>query len=120
MSEYRSSNASKLISKYVATDDDDDEDDEDDFVDVFLLQTLMAGETYILHVRYTAPLHEDPIGFFRNAHVDPDTNETRYRSLDANRPDDRMIPDPPVSATSIASTRKIKHNVELNDDVRSS
>jgi len=69
VSEYRSANASKLICKYATSNED--------LVDVFLLQVLMAGETYILHVRYTVPLHEEPIGFFRNAHVDPDTNETR-------------------------------------------
>ncbi|XP_011343855.1 glutamyl aminopeptidase [Ooceraea biroi] len=71
VSEYRLPNASKLISKYVMTD-------EEDFIDVFLLQMLMAGETYILHVKYTIPLHEIAIGFFRNAHIDPDTNETRW------------------------------------------
>jgi len=67
VSEYRS--ASKLICKYATSGED--------FVDVFLLQMLMAGETYILRVSYTVPLHEKPIGFFRNAHVDPVTNETR-------------------------------------------
>lgn len=59
-----------MISKYVTTD-------EEDFVDVFLLQMLAAGESYVLHVKYTVPLHEDPIGFFRSAHVDRDTNEIR-------------------------------------------
>jgi len=69
VSEYRSAKASKLICNYTTS--------YEDLVDVFLLQILMAGETYILHVRYTIQLHEKPIGFFRNAHVDPDTNETR-------------------------------------------
>lgn len=68
--EYRSPNESKLISKYVVTD-------EKDFIDVFFLQILMAGETYVLHVEYTIPLHEEPTGFFRSAYIDRDTNEIR-------------------------------------------
>lgn len=68
--EYRSPSGSKLISKYVVMD-------EKDFIDVYFLQILMAGETYVLHVEYTIPLHEKSTGFFRSAYIDRDTNETR-------------------------------------------
>lgn len=70
MKEYRSSNASKLINKYIVTD-------EKDFIDIFFLQLLLAGEIYVLHVEYTIPLVEEPIGFFRSSYIDRDTNETR-------------------------------------------
>lgn len=68
--EYRSPNVSTQISKYVVTD-------KEDFIDVFFLQLLMAGETYVLHVEYTIPLHQELTGFFRSAYIDRDTNETR-------------------------------------------
>lgn len=68
--EYRSPNISALISKYIVMD-------EEDFIDIFFLQLLMAGETYVLHVKYTIPLHQKPTGFFRSAHIDRDANETR-------------------------------------------
>lgn len=67
VTEYRSS---KVINRYVTTDNEN-------FIDVFLLQALMAGETYVLRIKYTVPLLREPIGLFRSAHVDPDTNETR-------------------------------------------
>lgn len=69
--EYRSPNAPKLRSTYFVTD-------EEDFIDVFLLHVLIAREIYILHIKYTIPLHQKLNGFFRSAHVDHDTNETRY------------------------------------------
>ncbi|XP_072760403.1 aminopeptidase N-like isoform X2 [Anoplolepis gracilipes] len=78
--EYRSPNASKLISKYVVID-------EEDFIDIFFLQILMAGETYVLLVEYTIPLHEKPTGLFRSAHVDRDTNETRWIAVSNFSPD---------------------------------
>ncbi|KAM0725616.1 Aminopeptidase N [Formica fusca] len=78
--EYRSPNESKLISKYVVTD-------EKDFIDVFFLQILMAGETYVLHVEYTIPLHEEPTGFFRSAYIDRDTNEIRWIAVSNFSPD---------------------------------
>lgn len=68
--EYRSSNSSKLINRYIVSD-------EKDFIDVYFLQLLMAGETYVLHVEYTIPLYEEQIGFFRSSYIDRDTNETR-------------------------------------------
>ncbi|XP_011707487.1 PREDICTED: thyrotropin-releasing hormone-degrading ectoenzyme-like isoform X2 [Wasmannia auropunctata] len=68
--EYRSPNAPKLTNMYVVKD-------EEDFIDVFLLHVLIAKEVYILHIKYTIPLHENPTGLFRSAHVDRDTNETR-------------------------------------------
>ncbi|XP_028049052.1 thyrotropin-releasing hormone-degrading ectoenzyme isoform X2 [Monomorium pharaonis] len=68
--EYRSPNASKIKSTYVVMDED--------FIDVFLLHVLIAKEIYILHIKYMIPLHEQPKGFFRSAHIDRDTNETRW------------------------------------------
>lgn len=65
-----SSNSSKLINKYIVKD-------EKDFIDLNFLQLLIAGETYVLHVKYTIPLHEEPMGFFRSSYIDRDTNETR-------------------------------------------
>ncbi|XP_050463776.1 thyrotropin-releasing hormone-degrading ectoenzyme-like isoform X2 [Cataglyphis hispanica] len=78
--EYRSPNGSKLISKYVVMD-------EKDFIDVYFLQILMAGETYVLHVEYTIPLHEKSTGFFRSAYIDRDTNETRWIAVSNFSPD---------------------------------
>lgn len=67
----RSSNTSKsMINRYVQMD-------EEDFIDVILLQMLMAGETYVLRIKYTIPLLQKPKGLFRTSHVDRDTNETR-------------------------------------------
>lgn len=68
--EYRPSNVTELINKYVVMD-------EEDFVDVNLLQLLLTRVTYVLHVKYTIPLREEPTGFFRSAHTDRDTNETK-------------------------------------------
>lgn len=65
----RSSNKSKLVNKYVQMDED--------FIDVILLQLLMARETYVLHIKYTIPLLQKSEGFFRSSYVDSDTNETR-------------------------------------------
>jgi len=70
---YCSPNASKLTSMYVTN--------EEDFIDVFLLHVLIAKEIYILHIKYMIPLHQKPKGFFRSAHIDHDTNETRYHDL---------------------------------------
>lgn len=68
--EYRSSNATELINKYYVMN-------EKDFIDVNLLQLLLTRVTYVLHVKYTIPLHQEPIGFFRSAQIDQDTNETK-------------------------------------------
>ncbi|KYM99046.1 Thyrotropin-releasing hormone-degrading ectoenzyme [Cyphomyrmex costatus] len=78
--EYRSPNASKLTSTYVVMD-------EEDFIDVFLLHVLIAEEIYILHIKYTIPLHQKPKGFFRSAHIDYDTNETRWIAVSNFSPD---------------------------------
>lgn len=72
--EYRSPNAAKLTSTYAVMN-------EEDFIDVFLLHVLIAKEIYILHIKYMIPLHQNPIGFFRSAYIDQDTNETRYYDL---------------------------------------
>jgi len=73
--EYRSPNASKLTSTYAVMDD------EEDFIDVFLLHVLITEKIYILHIKYMIPLHQKPKGFFRSAHIDHNTNETRYYNL---------------------------------------
>lgn len=73
--EYRSPNASKLTSTFAVMND------EEDFIDVFLLHVLIAEEIYILHIKYMIPLHQNPKGFFRSAHIDHNTNETRYYDL---------------------------------------
>ncbi|GAB1859250.1 Aminopeptidase [Camponotus japonicus] len=75
-----SSNSSKLINKYIVTD-------EKDFIDLYFLQLLIAGETYVLHVKYTIPLHEVPMGFFRSSYIDRDTNETRWIAVSNFSPD---------------------------------
>lgn len=67
--EYHSSNSSNLI-KYIGTD-------VKGFIDVYFLQLLIAGKTYVLHVKYTILLHEEPRGFFRSSYIDHDTNEIR-------------------------------------------
>lgn len=68
--EYRSPNAPKLSTYFVMN--------EEDFIDIFLLHVLIAGEIYVLHIKYTIPLHQKPKGFFRSSYIDHDTNETRY------------------------------------------
>ncbi|XP_012061187.1 PREDICTED: thyrotropin-releasing hormone-degrading ectoenzyme-like [Atta cephalotes] len=72
--EFRSPNASKLTSTYAVMDD------EEDFIDVFLLHVLITEKIYILHIKYMIPLYQKPKGFFRSAHIDHNTNETRYES----------------------------------------
>lgn len=72
--ESRSPNAPKLTSTYFVSD-------EEDFLHVFLLHVLVAREIYILHIKYIIPLHEKSEGIFRSAHIDPDTNETRYYTI---------------------------------------
>ncbi|XP_018367956.1 PREDICTED: thyrotropin-releasing hormone-degrading ectoenzyme-like isoform X1 [Trachymyrmex cornetzi] len=79
--EYRSSNASKLTSTYTVMDD------EKDFIDVFLLHVLITEEIYILHIKYMIPLHQKPKGFFRSAHIDHSTNETRWIAVSNFSPD---------------------------------
>nr|XP_012234185.1 PREDICTED: thyrotropin-releasing hormone-degrading ectoenzyme-like [Linepithema humile] len=78
--EYRSSNATEYINKY-------DVMDEEDFIDVYFLQLLITKVTYVLHVKYTVPLHQEPVGFFRSAHIDQDTNETKWIAVSNLSPD---------------------------------
>ncbi|KAL6259522.1 hypothetical protein P5V15_009439 [Pogonomyrmex californicus] len=82
--EYRSTNSSNItntyINEYVMTDDGD-------FIDVFFLHLLIARETYILKIKYIIPLREEPRGFFRSAHVDHATNETRWIAVSNFSPD---------------------------------
>lgn len=69
--ESRAPNAPKLTSTYFVSD-------EEDFIDVFLLHVLIARESYVLHIKYTIPLHQNPEGLFRSSYIDHDTNDTRY------------------------------------------
>ncbi|KAL0114630.1 hypothetical protein PUN28_011733 [Cardiocondyla obscurior] len=78
--EYRSPNAPKLKSTYFAMD-------EEDFINVYFLQLLIANEIYVLHIKYTIPLHEKPRGFFRSSYIDRDTNETRWIAVSNFSPD---------------------------------
>ncbi|XP_020279777.1 thyrotropin-releasing hormone-degrading ectoenzyme-like isoform X2 [Pseudomyrmex gracilis] len=66
-----SSNSLKLIKKYVATT-------KDDFIDVFLLQMLVVGQIYVLHIKYTTPLHQKAEGLFRSSYIDSDSEKTRW------------------------------------------
>ncbi|XP_019697448.1 thyrotropin-releasing hormone-degrading ectoenzyme-like [Harpegnathos saltator] len=82
VTEYRDRplNASRFINRYV-------QEAGEDFIDVFLLQTLMAGEIYVLRVKYTAPLQQKSKGLFRSSHVDRGTNETRWIAVSNLSPD---------------------------------
>ncbi|KAK2586530.1 hypothetical protein KPH14_011422 [Odynerus spinipes] len=78
--EDRPDNATRIITKYVFELDDD-------FLDIFLLQLLNAGESYILKIKYTARLDEEPYGLFRSKYQDKSTNSTRWIAVSNFSPD---------------------------------
>ncbi|KAG7187572.1 hypothetical protein KM043_016642 [Ampulex compressa] len=79
LGQFHYANASKMINEYHLTDDE--------FVDIFLLQVLMPGESYLLRIKYTLPLDQEPRGLFRSSYVDSGANETRWIVVSNFSPD---------------------------------
>ncbi|XP_047356271.1 thyrotropin-releasing hormone-degrading ectoenzyme-like isoform X1 [Vespa velutina] len=76
----RPANKSYIIENYKLISDDE-------FLDIFLLQLLIKNQSYMLSIRYTADLNEEPIGLFRSKYRNKISNVTRWIAVSNFYPD---------------------------------